>query len=110
MLETNTVTVAMTEYTVLRSEILKRIELMHQVASLGFLVPGTIFAFGFRTRDANIHETTTHKPFSGYDVEAKRGSELPQEPAEDLGPNWPLFCLDGLLESMGYALRFLKSQ
>lgn len=54
MLEADTVTVAMTEYVALRSEILKRIELMHQVASLGLLVPGTIFAFGFQTRDANI--------------------------------------------------------
>ena len=54
MLETDTVTVAMTEYTALRSEILKRIELMHQVVSLGFLVPSTLFAFGFQMRDANL--------------------------------------------------------
>lgn len=52
--DTDTVSVAMNEYNALRSEILKRIELMHQVASLGFLVPGTIFAFGFQTKDATI--------------------------------------------------------
>lgn len=54
MSDTDVVGVAMNEYTALRSEILKRIELMHQVASLGFLVPGTIFAFGFQTKDATI--------------------------------------------------------
>ena len=52
--DTDAVTIIMTEYDALRAEILKRIELMHQVASLGLLVPGTIFAFGFQTQDANI--------------------------------------------------------
>lgn len=54
MSDTDTVTVVMAEYNTLRTEILKRIELMHQVTSLGLVVPGTIFAFGFQTQDANI--------------------------------------------------------
>ena len=39
--DADTIVVLMAEYNTLRDEILKRIELMHQVTSLGLLVPST---------------------------------------------------------------------
>ena len=54
VLSSDTISIMMKEYDNLRAEILKRIELMHQLISLGLIVPGTIFAFGFQTQDATL--------------------------------------------------------
>ena len=54
VLTSDSISVMMKEYDALRAEVLKRIEVMNQVASLALIVPGTIFAFGFQTQDATL--------------------------------------------------------
>jgi hypothetical protein len=42
------------EYTSLREEIIKRIEIQHQLLSLALIAPGTVLAIGFQTRSASL--------------------------------------------------------
>lgn len=42
------------EYTSLREEIIKRIEIQHQLLSLALIAPGTVLAIGFQTGSASL--------------------------------------------------------
>ena len=42
------------EYTSLRNEIVKRIEIQHQLISLALIAPGTVLAIGFQTSSASL--------------------------------------------------------
>jgi len=42
------------EYTTLRDEIVKRIEIQHQLVSLALIAPGTVLALGFQTSSASL--------------------------------------------------------
>lgn len=42
------------EYTSLREEIIKRIEIQHQLLSLALIAPGTVLAIGFQTTNASL--------------------------------------------------------
>ena len=42
------------EYRSLRDEIVKRIEIQHQLLSLALIAPGTVLAIGFQTRNASL--------------------------------------------------------
>lgn len=42
------------EYTSLREEIVKRIEIQHQILSLALIAPGTVLGIGFQTNNASL--------------------------------------------------------
>lgn len=42
------------EYTSLRGEIVKRIEIQHQLISLALIAPGTVLALGFQTNSSSL--------------------------------------------------------
>ena len=42
------------EYTSLREEIIKRIEIQHQLLSLALIAPGTVLAIGFQSGSASL--------------------------------------------------------
>lgn len=42
------------EYTSLRAEIIKRIEIQHQLLTIALIAPGTILAIGFQTTNASL--------------------------------------------------------
>jgi hypothetical protein len=42
------------QYTTLRDEIVKRIEIQHQLISLALIAPGTVLAIGFQTSNASL--------------------------------------------------------
>ncbi len=44
--------VILAEYNNLRAELLKRIEIKHQITSLALIAPGTIIAVGLQTKNA----------------------------------------------------------
>ncbi len=46
------ISVILAEYTSLKAEILKRIEIRHQLTSLALIAPGTIIAVGFQAHNA----------------------------------------------------------
>ena len=48
------VSLIIAEYTALREEILKRLEIDHQLIALALIAPGTILTIGFQTRNASI--------------------------------------------------------
>src|SRR5712692_7428109 len=52
--ETHTDDMLAAEYTSLREEIIKRIEIQHQLLSLALIAPGTVLAIGFQTRSASL--------------------------------------------------------
>jgi len=52
--ETNADDMLTAEYTSLREEIIKRIEIQHQLLSLALIAPGTVLAIGFQTGSASL--------------------------------------------------------
>ena len=52
--ETHTGDLLVAEYTALRDEIVKRIEIQHQLVSLALIAPGTVLAIGFQTSSASL--------------------------------------------------------
>ncbi len=82
------------EYTTLRDEIVKRIEIQHQLISLALIAPGTVLAIGFQTSSASLmlvypllgmflSAVWLSNSFAIYDIAAYLRSHIQPDMGED---------------------------